>query len=281
MSKLKAKKLLAIAIALSVFSTVPLGVSAKSQNGTEKKAASSSTQSVVSIENKVESSTPSAIEKIEVTKPAPKVTESNTKATKSSEKAIKPQVKNGIENQLDELGKKLNSIESDTIKLAMGIDAFIKVNTTGSAIDTTSGSAVTTSGSAVTTSGSAVNTTTGSAVNTTSGSAVNTTSGSAITTTDSAINTTTGAITTTESAISTTGSAINTSKNKTAFINSTSGKLKALSNRLSAVDKSLKALAQKVDKNTNDQYKSLVSKLTTIKAKITKEMELLKTLNAK
>ena len=218
MIKLKTQKLLAIALALAVFSTASIGVLAKSQNATEKNGTTSSTQSVV---------TDKSNKATNVTKPAPKetkiiikATKMTMKTTKANVKVTKPQVKNGINNQLAGLVKKVNSIELHTNKIVKSIDAFILVNTTGSAINVT------------------------------------------------------------PSAITTTGSAIEVTKNKTAFINSTLGKLKALSNRLSSVEKNLKALNKKIDKTSNEQYKSLVSKIATIKVTIAKEIELLKTLKA-
>ena len=104
MIKSKTKKLLAIALALAVFSTASIGVLAKSQNVTEKKGTTSSTQCVVTDKSK---------EATNVTKPAPKETKIITKAikitmktTKANVKVTKPQVKNGINNQLAGLVKR-------------------------------------------------------------------------------------------------------------------------------------------------------------------------------
>lgn len=107
----------------------------------------------------------------------------------------------------------------------------------------------------------------------TTGSAIDVTTGSAINTTGSAINTT-------GSAINTTGSAINL-KNRIAFVASTTGKIKAYQNKLAGVEKSLRALSGKLDKNANEQYKSLVSRAAAIKEKLAQELQLVKTLNVK
>ncbi len=129
MIKSKTKSLLALALALSVFSTALIGISAKSQNSTEKKVATGNTQSVENHKNQVESSIP-LVKNTKVSTPKVK------KTTKDIKKAAKVQTKTVKNKQLSSLESKLNVIESDTNKLGLQINAFIATTKTGSVIKT-------------------------------------------------------------------------------------------------------------------------------------------------
>jgi hypothetical protein len=227
--KLKSYKLMAIATAVAVLASIPFSVAAKENNKSDN-SKKVEVKVEVKVVEKEKTSTP-IVPKVEVKKevkptPAPKVTKKDTKASKEK----KPQVKNGVLNQLTAIEKKLSGIEADTNKISVSIKAYVSGSTTGSAITTTP-------------------------------AAIDTTSGSAVTTT---------------------GSAIEVKEiNKAGFINGTKGKLNALSNRLAEVEKSLKAIQNKVDKSSTAKYSSLVSKLSDVKAKISKEIGILKGLSIK
>ena len=135
----KLHKSLALITAIALISSMPFAVSAKNQNASGKK----DTRLEVKIEK-------NAAIKSDV-----KVEKNVKKAEKKTEKKA---VKDPNVEKLNNVDKKIISIEVDYNKLSKEMNSYITANiTTGSAI-TTTGSAVSTSGTAVSTTGSAVTT---------------------------------------------------------------------------------------------------------------------------
>ncbi len=133
----KSHKALALITAIALISSMPFAVSAKNQNATGKN------------DIKLEAKT----EKNNVIKADKKVEKrDNIKPEKKPEKKA---VKDPNIEKLNNINKKVVSIEVDYNKLSKEMNSYITANiTTGSAITTTN-SAATTSGTAVSTTGSA------------------------------------------------------------------------------------------------------------------------------
>ncbi len=142
-------KLFAVVTALAVLTSVPLSLSAKSQNGNSEK------KSEVKLELKQDKKVQAAAHKKTETKPEIKQ-DKKTYHGKEIAKAKKPAKINPALEKLNTVDKKINSVEIELDKLTVKINSVVSI-TTGSAISTTGNAiAIPNNGAVPSTTGSAI-----------------------------------------------------------------------------------------------------------------------------